>query len=175
MFVSIIQPVYNAEKYLEETIISVLQQTHVDFEYILIDDGSIDLSYSLILKYAKIDNRIRILKHEVNKGYIAALNNGIRNSRFEYIFRIDSDDLISSTTLTNRINAYISNPNCVLVSGIPTLFSNSKTENILLKYFPTNLNTTNWVLQWGNPITHSSSFFKKEHLIKTQKFHPKLF
>jgi len=160
MFVSIIQPVYNAEKYLEQTIISVLNQTHKKFEYILIDDGSIDSSLDILNRYSSVDNRIKILKHEKNRGYIEALNYGITISTGEYIFRIDSDDLITKYALENRINKYFEINNCILVSGLPIYFSNLITEFTFKKYLHSN-KEIKWSLLWGNPITHSSAFFRK--------------
>ena len=161
MFVSIIQPVYNAEKYLEQTIISVLNQTHKKFEYILIDDGSIDSSLDILNKYSSVDNRIKILKHEKNRGYIEALNYGITISTGEYIFRIDSDDIITKYALENRINKYFEINNCILVSGQPIYFSNLTTEFTFKKYLHSNISEIKWSLLWGNPITHSSAFFRK--------------
>jgi glycosyltransferase involved in cell wall biosynthesis len=160
MFVSIIQPVYNAEKYLEQTIISVLNQTHKKFEYILIDDGSIDSSLDILNKYSSVDNRIKILKHEKNRGYIEALNYGITISTGEYIFRIDSDDLVTKFALENRISKYFETNNCILVSGLPIYISNLTTYTFK-KHLHTNNCEIKWSLLWGNPITHSSAFFSK--------------
>jgi glycosyltransferase involved in cell wall biosynthesis len=161
MFVSIIQPVFNAEKFIKQTIQSILIQTHSDFEYILIDDGSVDNSLAIILEYAAKDKRIKILRHSNNKGYIQALKYGIDYSSSNYIFRIDSDDIVHELALENRVRAYFEKPNCVLVSSSPTFFSNSHLEISFNKFFPTDLITTKWSLLWGNPITHSSSFFSK--------------
>ena len=66
--VSIITPVYNAEKYLEETILSVINQSYKNWELLLIDDCSTDKSYGIIQKYLKVDNRIKCLKNEKNNG-----------------------------------------------------------------------------------------------------------
>lgn len=160
MFVSIIQPVYNAEKFLEQTINSVLNQTHKNFEYILIDDGSFDTSLEILIKYSKIDKRIKILTHEKNKGYIEALNYGIANATFDYIFRIDSDDLVTKFVLENRVKKYFDTNNCILVSGLPIYFSNLTTFTFK-KYTHSNTCEIKWSLLWGNPITHSSAFFSK--------------
>ena len=160
MFVSIIQPVYNAENFLEQTINSVLNQSHKNFEYILIDDGSFDTSLEILKKYSKIDKRIKILTHEKNKGYIEALNYGIKNATFDYIFRIDSDDLITNFALENRVKKYSETNNCILVSGLPIYISNSTTFTFK-KYIHSNTCEIKWSLLWGNPITHSSAFFSK--------------
>ena len=72
--ISVIVPIYNAEKYLEGCIQSVLNQTYRNFELILIDDGSQDNSYKICKNYEKKDNRI-ILIHQKNQGQSVARNN----------------------------------------------------------------------------------------------------
>ena len=83
--VSIITPVYNAEKYLEETILSVINQSYKNWELLLIDDCSTDKSYEIIQKYLKTDKRIKYLKNEKNSGPAITRNRGLENSKGEYI------------------------------------------------------------------------------------------
>ncbi len=89
--ISIIMPVYNAAKYLDESIGSILNQTMGDFELICIDDGSTDDSCAIIQRYAT-DSRIRLIKQE-NQGAGVARNNGIRNVKGRYFLCLDADDI----------------------------------------------------------------------------------
>lgn len=90
---SIIVPVYNAEKYLESCIDSVLSQSSdKTYEVILVDDGSTDHSPELCDRYAKQSSNVRVI-HQANQGVSAARNAGIAASRGEYILFLDSDDL----------------------------------------------------------------------------------
>lgn len=89
--VSIIVPVYNSEKYLEKCIKSLLNQTLTDIEIIMVNDGSLDSSETIIKKFQQIDSRI-ILINKQNGGQASARNLGISNSTGEYISFIDSDD-----------------------------------------------------------------------------------
>lgn len=98
--ISIIIPVYNVEKYLTECLDSILSQTYTDFEVILVDDGSPDNSGTICDEYAQKDMRIRVI-HQKNAGVSAARNNGIEQSRGEWITFIDSDDWICSNYLCN--------------------------------------------------------------------------
>ena len=91
--VSVIIPVYNAEKYLEKCISSVLLQTLDDMEIICIDDGSTDASGQILDAYAQKDNRIKVL-HKDNGGLVAARKEGIRLAKGTYIGYVDSDDWI---------------------------------------------------------------------------------
>ena len=89
--VSVIMPIYNGEKYIKNTIESILTQTLKEFELILIDDGSTDSSYDLIKEYESADERI-VVVHQDNKGQAIARNNGIGLAKGKYLVFWDCDD-----------------------------------------------------------------------------------
>lgn len=91
---SIIMPVYNVAKYISDAVDSVLKQSYKNFELILVNDGSTDDSYEIILKIAETDDRIRIV-NKVNGGLSDARNEGMKYTSGDYIFFMDSDDFIS--------------------------------------------------------------------------------
>lgn len=93
--VSVIVPVYNAEKYLEECIDSILNQTYKNFELLLIDDGSTDLSGAICEQYKENDYRIRVF-HRKNAGAAAARNFGIEQAKGYWVTFVDSDDWITN-------------------------------------------------------------------------------
>ena len=90
--ISVILPVYNAEKYLSEAIDSILNQTFTDFEFIIINDGSTDNSSSILQSYQTQDSRIRLFSRE-NKGIVMTMNEGIDLARGEWLARMDADDI----------------------------------------------------------------------------------
>lgn len=94
MTISVIIPIYNAEAYLEECIDSILTQKYVDYEILLINDGSTDTSAEICDNYAKKDQRIKVF-HKENSGVSSARNLGLQNAQGEWIAFIDSDDYIS--------------------------------------------------------------------------------
>lgn len=100
--ISIVVPVYNTEKYLDEAIGSVLAQTFSDWELLLVDDGSTDNSATICKKYVDQDSRIRYI-HKSNGGQASARNLGIKNARFEWIAFLDSDDLWAPEKLETQI------------------------------------------------------------------------
>lgn len=91
--VSVITPVYNAEKFLQETIDSVLKQTYKDYEYLLVDDCSTDSSADIVKEYAENDNRVKYIKLKENSGAAVARNTGLEHAQGRYIAFVDSDDL----------------------------------------------------------------------------------
>ena len=96
--ISIIVPVYNAEKYLSRCVGSILEQTFKDFELILVDDGSSDNSGALCDKYALKDKRIRVISKE-NGGVSSARNMGLDIAKGKYVTFIDSDDWVDKNYL----------------------------------------------------------------------------
>ena len=100
--VSVIIPVYNAEKYLRETIDSVLGQDFEDFELLLVDDGSKDASPAICDEYAAQDSRVQAL-HKTNGGVSSARNLGLDKARGEYIVFLDNDDLLYPDFLSTMV------------------------------------------------------------------------
>lgn len=92
-FISVLMPVYNTEKYLDESIKSILNQTYKNFEFIIIDDGSEDQSCGIIESYKKQDNRIRLIAQENHQGIVSVLNQGLDHAKGKYIIRMDADDI----------------------------------------------------------------------------------
>lgn len=91
--VSIIMPNYNCEKFLEETINSVLNQTYYDWELLIVDDCSTDDSVEIIRKYIEQDDRIKLFINEKNSGAAASRNWALREATGRWIAFLDSDDL----------------------------------------------------------------------------------
>lgn len=90
--ISVVMSVYNGEKYLDEAIESILNQTYKDFEFIIINDGSTDKSLEIIKKYENQDERVVLISRE-NRGLITSLNEGIEKAKGKYIARMDADDI----------------------------------------------------------------------------------
>jgi len=97
--VSVIIPVYNTEKYLEEAINSIVNQTLREIEIIVVNDGSTDNSGKMLVEFAQKDKRIKVLTHEKNKGLSEARNTGIRAVQGEYLYFFDSDDILEADCL----------------------------------------------------------------------------
>lgn len=100
--VSVIVPIYNAQRYLHRCIKSILEQDYTNFELILVDDGSTDMSGEICEKYKLVDSRIQVI-HKSNEGVSVARNIGIDLAKGEFITFVDADDWIDSSYLSSLL------------------------------------------------------------------------
>lgn len=133
--VSVLMPVYNAEKYLNEAIESILNQTFADFELVIINDGSTDRSEEIILRYQ--DARIRYFKNEVNLKLIKTLNRGLELVAGKYIARMDADDISELNRLQVQFEFMEANPEVGIVGTGFINFKGESTEISRVMYKPT--------------------------------------
>lgn len=103
--VTVLTPVYNAEKYLRQCLDSLREQTLTDCQFICIDDCSTDGSFALLLEYARADQRFQVLRTPANSGQAKARNLGLQFARGEYVATLDADDWYAPDTLEQ---AYLS-------------------------------------------------------------------
>ena len=136
--ISVIVPVYNVEKYLEECLDSIKNQTFNDIEVILVNDGSTDNSKEICERYCSQDPRFHLINQE-NKGQSIARNRGVAESKGEFIVFIDSDDIVRVDLLDQLIN-YMSDEidivECDKTEDIQYL--NEKGKDIQVKEFDSN-------------------------------------
>ena len=126
--VSVIMPVYNGEKFLSESIESLLNQTYKDFELLLINDGSTDTSLSIINNYQKKDDRIKVISRG-NKGLVASLNEGIELSQGEFIARMDADDVCFEDRFAKQVELLEKRPDIDIVGSKVELIGDVIEEN----------------------------------------------
>lgn len=154
---SIIVPVYNAEKYLDRCVNSIMHQTFQDFELILVDDGSMDASGKMCDEYGKKYTNIKII-HQMNGGIGSARNTGILNSTGEFIGFVDNDDFISPIMFENLIQVAIETNSDIVSCNHQKLYDfsegRSQSETLLTQY-----NIISY-----NPIQALHSLYKGENL-----------
>lgn len=122
MKISIILPVYNAERTIRSTVQSILAQTLRDFELIAIDDGSTDCTLSILTEYQSLHPHIRIIENGLNLGLIKTLNRGMALACGEYIVRMDADDIMEPYRLAMQVAFMDAHPECVASGGQMRLF-----------------------------------------------------
>jgi glycosyltransferase involved in cell wall biosynthesis len=114
---SVLMSVYNSSAYLREAIESTLAQTHRDFEFLIIDDGSKDNSLEIVREYEKQDSRIRVLAHP-NWGVAGSLNDAVEHARYDWLFRMDPDDVMMPNRLERQLDFLQKNPDLAVASSL---------------------------------------------------------
>ena len=104
LLLTVLMPVYNAEKFLAESISSILKQTYSDFELLILDDGSTDNSLKIIKAYAKEDKRIKILVNKTNQKQAKCRNRLLKNSKTKFIAWMDADDISLEDRLQTQMD-----------------------------------------------------------------------
>ena len=111
---SVLMPVYNGERYLVEAIESILSQTFIDFEFIIVDDGSTDKSLAILRRYADKDGRVRVISRP-NTDIVGALNDGLAVSCGEFVARMDADDIALPERFDLQVAFLTDNPDVACV------------------------------------------------------------
>jgi glycosyltransferase involved in cell wall biosynthesis len=151
--VSVIIPVYRAEKFVAATINSVLNQTYTDFEIIIIDDESPDRSIAICQEF--IDPRIKII-HQQNRGLAGARNTGIRHAQGEYLALLDADDLWLPEKLAKHVN-HLDNSPKVGVSFSCSAFIDDAGQPLGIYQIPQFIDITPPIVLCRNPIGNGSA------------------
>jgi glycosyltransferase involved in cell wall biosynthesis len=158
--VSVVMPVYNGEKYLDESIKSILNQTFRDFEFIILNDGSFDSTPRLLADYAARDPRLIVHHFASNQGLPSILNFGIRQARGEYIARMDMDDVSLPERFENQVR-FLDSHDDVAVVGTGVRFIDDQGNAIEEVHHPADHDLIKWYLCFYNPIAHPSVMIRK--------------
>lgn len=161
--VSVIMSVYNGENHIKQTIESILSQTFNDFEFIIIEDGSLDNTWDILTYYKNKDSRIKLIKNNRNLGLTKSLIKGVNFSGGDYIARIDVGDEMRKNRLEKQVNILDGNLSIGLTA------SNCQVKvikglEILGDYIletPRYNKKLKKELCYRNPISHSSVTFRK--------------
>lgn len=130
--ISVIVPVYNVERYLEDCIKSILLQQFQDIELILVDDGSSDNSSQICSSYAKKDRRVRFIRR-LKEGVSSARNYGIEIAKGNYIAFVDADDTVEPNIYTYMFEAAASNSADMVVCPFTTKYPNTPEKDSVSK------------------------------------------
>lgn len=161
--VSVIMTAYNCEKYIEDSIKSVLDQDYFNFELIIVNDCSSDNTSNIISKFK--DSRIKYIENKNNLGLVKSANIGLRAVKGEYISRIDSDDVWEKQKLSKQISFLKENDLCLV--GCRAKLIDSEGNEIGFFNYPKNKIILNKLyLLISNPFINSSVLFKKEIINK---------
>lgn len=163
--ISVLMPVYNAERYLRESVESVLKQSYDDFELIIVDDGSKDNSLSIAQEFARQDHRIRIFVNQQNLGVAKTRNRAIREAQGEYIACLDNDDVALPTRLAEQFHFLENHPDHALVaSDIEIIDEHSRC--VAVRIYPHSDGEIRACLTRMNPIANPASMFRRSAFLE---------
>jgi glycosyltransferase involved in cell wall biosynthesis len=163
--VSVVMPLHNSGRYLAEAIESVLNQTHQNFEMIIVDDGSTDHSYGIAATYADKDARVKLLRSERNQGIVPT-----RNRLFEecspdtaYVAVLDSDDVCMPDRLELQAAFLEAHPDHALVGG-HTIIIDEDSREVGQRRYPTTYEEIKRVITRYNPIAQPTVMIRRSAL-----------
>jgi glycosyltransferase involved in cell wall biosynthesis len=158
--ISVLLPVFNAEKDINVAIQSILNQSYKDLELLIIDDGSTDNSYQICMNISEQDNRVKVFRNHNNLGLTKSLNLLINESNGKYLARQDADDWSEETRFEKQLK-FMNDENIDVVYARSV---RNDTQNIfprLSYYLP-----LNFVLRYKNPLIHGTMLAKKNIIEK---------
>jgi len=171
--VTVLMSVYNGERWLRESIESVLEQTFTDFEFIIVNDGSQDLSLDIINNHAAKDRRIQVIS-KPNTGLADSLNAGIGQAKGEWIARLDADDLCEPNRLGVQYVLANSKKEFVLIgSGLTEIDDNGQPTKVF-KYPPNNHDLVKRLITIKGFFAHSSAFIRTNTLKAVGGYRPRI-
>lgn len=151
---------YNAEKHIEEAIISIINQSYEDFEFIIVNDGSTDKTLSIIKKYANLDKRIRLINQN-NIGLTKTLIKLVDMAKGKYIARMDADDISHEKRLLLQVDYLDKNQNTAVIGSWVNII-NKRGEIDRKKKLTTSRKKIKKRIIYGNQLVHGSVTFRKD-------------
>lgn len=163
--ISVVLPVFNAEKYLGAAIESVVSQSFKDIELIILNDGSNDSSFKIILDYAKVDQRIVAVSRE-NRGLVETLNEGVRLAKADLIARMDADDIAMPDRLRTQFAYLHDHPDCVCVGSDIEIMDDKGRKLVVWNQLQTDAAIQSGALKGHGTICHPSAMIRKDAFVQ---------
>lgn len=162
--VSVVMPVYNGEKHVEEAIESILSQKFIDFEMIIVDDCSTDNTARILKTFT--DSRLRIHRHSQNRGVAAALNTGWRHATASYIAIMHADDISLPQRLARQYDFFEQHPDIgILGCSIQCIDQTGKYLQTFIMQSSAAL--AGWELHFTCPLAHPTVMLRRDILERT--------
>jgi hypothetical protein len=161
--VSVVMPVFNAASFLAEAVESVLGQTLHDLELVVVDDGSADGSREILERYARTDQRVKVVAHETNLGASAAMNQGAQLARAPYVAIAHADDVALPVRLSRQVEFLDAHPSVAVVGGAVIVIDEAGRRGPIMQ-FPTNARVIRQTLLRHNCLAHPTVMLRREAL-----------
>jgi glycosyltransferase involved in cell wall biosynthesis len=159
--ISVLTTVFNAGRFFEPSIRSILNQTFRNFEFLIVDDASTDGSAEVAEEWARKDPRVRVIRNAENKGQTACLNQGLQLARGRWIARQDADDLAHPLRLAEQHRFLTIQPGVVLLGTNGRIIDEQDRLTGLLDA-PLSQQAITWTSPFLNPFMHTSVMFRAD-------------
>lgn len=163
--ISVIVAVYNTEKYVEKTLMSLLNQTYQNIEIIVIDDKSTDNSNKILKKIAKNNKKIKLIENEKNSGLSYSRNIGLKNATGDYIGYIDSDDYVEPTYYENLMKSILKDKSDLAICDMKIVYEDEDNRELISPCFNGEFSKIS-VINTGLAASACNKLFKKELISK---------
>lgn len=163
--ITVLMPAFNSGPYLEAAIKSILTQTYINFELLIINDGSTDDTPKILNRYRKLDARIKLVNHPHRLGLVKTLNQGLKLASGTYIARMDADDISLPTRLSQQLKYLHINPKIAIV-GSNVRVINATGKQIGTWYYPAFSKCLKWYMLFKCPFAHPSVMYVKKAILK---------
>jgi glycosyltransferase involved in cell wall biosynthesis len=157
--VTVLMSVYNAGEHLRDAVRSILDQSHADFEFLIVDDASADRSVEIIESF--LDPRIRIIRNEKNLGLAVSLNKGLDAATGEYVARMDCDDISAKDRLQAQVDLLERNPRV----GACGTWIRHIGEKRIIRYY-TDPDILKCILLFDPPMAHPTVMFRRDLFLR---------
>lgn len=164
--ISVVMPLYNAEKYIGESIESILGQSEGDFELIIVDDASTDASFTVAREYAARDERIVLLRNAVNSGAALTRNRALDAARGEFIAFMDADDLCPAERFARQVGFFRQHPGVDLCGSYYTMFVSDDTPALKI-HVPLIHEEICFDMLFGCPFAMPSVMIRREPFVRS--------
>jgi len=160
--ISVVMAVFNGERFLRESIDSILAQSFADFEFLIVDDGSTDGTREIITSYE--DARIRLVVNEQNLGLTPSLNRGLQLAGGDFIARQDADDISEPERFEKQIAFLDANPDVALL-GAQYRYMDETGASWDTEPLPCSHHELSWALLFGTPFIHSAVMLRRQQAL----------
>lgn len=172
--ISVLMPVYNAERYVAEAVESILAQTYRDFEFLIINDGSTDGSLAILERYAARDARIRLISRP-NTGLVGALNEGLSLAQGHLIARMDADDVALPRRFELQVDFLDHHPEVVCLGGAIQMIDEKGRYLTQIHPPQTNEDIQERALTGHTPMTHPTVMMRNECVAAVGGYRPETY
>lgn len=167
--VTVLMPAFNAAAFVGQSIRSILEQSYRDFEFLVIDDGSTDGTPDIVASFR--DSRIRLVRHEKNKGLVATLNEGLRTASSPLVARMDADDVALRRRLALQVEFLNARDDLDAVGSAAAIMGARGMPRGVMRA-ASSIPWLNWDLCFRNPVPHCSVMMRRERVLNEHGGYP---